>query len=134
MPIEISAGGFVFDRKNKKFLLILDQYGKWAVPKGLIEKGETPEQAALREVKEETGIEAKILEKLGENKYFYRREGKTIAKTVHIFLMEGTGEIKVRWEIKGAEWVELKDVLEKIGYNNLKELAKKALEAVQSFM
>ncbi|MBI4015662.1 MAG: NUDIX domain-containing protein [Candidatus Aenigmarchaeota archaeon] len=131
MPIEVSAGGFVWDKKSRKMLLILDSYGKWAVPKGLIEKGETPEQAALREVKEETGIEAKILEKLGENKYFYRRDGKTIAKTVHVFLMGGTGEIKVQWEIKGAEWVELKEVLERIGYNNLKELAEKALEAIK---
>ncbi len=132
MPMETSAGGFVWDPRGKKILLILDQYGKWAVPKGLIEAGESPEQAALREVKEETGIEAKILEKLGENKYFYRREGKTIAKTVHVFLMEGTGEIKVQWEIKGAEWVEPEKVLEKIGYGNLKELAKKAVEAVKA--
>ncbi len=128
MPIEISAGGFVWDPKGKKFLLILDQYGKWAVPKGLIEKGESPEQAALREVKEETGIEAKIVKKLGENKYFYKRGGKTIAKTVHIFLMGGAGEIKPQWEIKGAEWVELGEVLERIGYENLKALARKAVE------
>ena len=72
MRQEISAGGVVYNPALKKILLIKDFADKWALPKGWIEKGETAEQAAVREVQEETGVKnLKILAPLGEVEYFY---------------------------------------------------------------
>jgi 8-oxo-dGTP pyrophosphatase MutT (NUDIX family) len=63
----------------------------WGLPKGLVEPGEEPEEAALREVKEETGLEARILSPLGEISYWYVWDEERIRKRVAFFLMEATG-------------------------------------------
>ena len=63
---EISAGGIVYNTRTKKVLLILDPNNKWGIPKGLVEKGESIENAAMREVREETGLKnVKIIKDLG---------------------------------------------------------------------
>ncbi len=134
MKREISAGGVVWNRKTNKILLIKDSYGRWALPKGLIEKGETSEQAAVREVSEETGLKnINIIEKLGEIKYFYQLHGERIFKIVIFFLLE-TEEIKLMhsWEIKGADWLEPQDAAEKIEYKNSKEIVNKAIEKIKA--
>src|SRR3989338_2771156 len=113
MRQEISSGGVVWNPKLKKILLIKDFADKWALPKGWIEKGETEEQAALREVQEETGLKnLKILERLGETEYFYTatidmkrgaKKGERVHKRIIFFLMETMDEKLVpQWEIKGA--------------------------------
>lgn len=132
MKREISAGGVVYNTKTKKFLLIKDSYGRWSLPKGLIEKGESTEQAALREVEEETGLKnLKIIKKLGSIKYIYTLKGQKIFKIVTFFLMETDRiRLKPQWEIKGARWFEPKESLEKIGYANSKSILKEALRAI----
>ncbi|MBI5061189.1 MAG: NUDIX domain-containing protein [Candidatus Aenigmarchaeota archaeon] len=90
MKTEISAGGVVF--RGKKILLIKDSYGRWSLPKGHIEKGETAEQAALREIKEETGIDGRIIELLGEIKYFFQLKGEKIFKIAKFFLVEASND------------------------------------------
>ncbi len=133
MKREISAGGIVWNFKTKKLLLIKDSYGRWALPKGVIEKGETSEQAAVREVQEETGLKnLKVVEKLGEIKYYYQLKGEKIFKIVIFFLMETEDEeLKHEWEIKDAEWLEPEDALEKIEYENSRKLMAKALEKLR---
>ena len=132
MKREISAGGVVYNRKKKKILLIKDSYGRWAFPKGLIEKGETTEQAALREVEEETGLkELKIVKKLGSIKYIYTLKGKRIFKIVTFFLMETERiRLKPQWEIQGAKWFEPRAALEKISYGNSISILRAALRAM----
>ena len=91
---EVSAGGLVIDSTGTKGLLIgrrdiKDQTQErllWSLPKGHIEEGETPEQAALREVAEETGIESEISKSLGVIDFWFMAGGKRIHKTVHPFL------------------------------------------------
>ena len=133
MHREISAGGIVWNSKTNKILLIKDSYGRWALPKGFIEKDETSEQAAIREVQEETGLKnLKILEKLGEIKYYYQLKGEKIFKIVIFFLMETEDiELKHEWEVKEAQWLEPQEALEKLEYENSKSLLSKAIEKLR---
>lgn len=130
---EISAGGVVWNSKTKKILLIKDSYGRWALPKGIIEKGETSEQAAIREVQEETGLKnLEITEKIGSIKFFYQMGSEKIFKIVIFFLMETKDtELKHEWKIKDARWFEPKEALEKIEYENSKSLLSKAVEKLR---
>ncbi len=85
----ISCGGVVIYR-DKVLLLyknIIKKYDAWVLPKGTLEQGETYEKTALREVKEEAGINARIQSYLGETSYTFKVSGKTINKSVHWFLM-----------------------------------------------
>jgi 8-oxo-dGTP diphosphatase len=94
---EFSAGGVVIRRSTGGLDVALaarrTRKGElaWGLPKGLVEPGEEPSDAALREVREETGLEAAILESLGEISYWYVWEGERVRKRVAFFLMEETG-------------------------------------------
>jgi len=85
----ISCGGVVF-HKGKVLLLYKNQSGRydgWVLPKGTLETGETFKQTALREVKEESGVTAKIIKYLGKTEYNFKNPKGTINKTVHWYLM-----------------------------------------------
>jgi len=85
----VSCGGVVINR-GKVLLLYKNQNGKyigWVLPKGTIEEGENYKQTALREVKEETGISAKIVKYIGNTHYSFRTSGDMVSKTVHWYLM-----------------------------------------------
>ena len=96
---EVSAGGVIFKREGKDILWLICKhsgYHKWAFPKGLVESGENIEDTALREVKEEVGVTAKIIQQLpNPESYVYTLNGMRVFKTVHYFLMEYvSGDIK----------------------------------------
>ncbi|MBE6013496.1 NUDIX hydrolase [Anaeropeptidivorans aminofermentans] len=85
----VSCGGVVF-HKGKVLLLYKNQNGKymgWVMPKGTIEEGETFKQTALREVKEETGVSAKIIKYIGKTQYSFKGNDDLVNKTVHWYLM-----------------------------------------------
>ena len=131
MPSEFSSGAVVFRKERNKIVYLLLHYGKghWDFPKGHIEKGETEEETAIREAKEETGIEdLKFLDGFKEKiEYFFRQEGKTIHKMVIYFLAETkTKDIKISFEHSGFEWLDYEKALEKITFNNSREILKKA--------
>ncbi len=142
MKTEISSGGVVF--RGRKILVIKDSYGRWALPKGLIEKGESSEEAALREIKEETGVDGRIVEPLGEIKYFYTLKkdghaegmpsgGERIFKIVKFFLIEAKNdEINISWEIQEAKWLPVEEAEASIEYRNTKEIMKKAIKIMKS--
>ncbi len=74
-----------------EFLLLQDVKGRWSIPKGHVEGGETLEQTAIREIGEETGLMSiKIIDKLDKIHFFYRMDGKLIFMTTYVFLMEST--------------------------------------------
>jgi len=88
---EISAGGAVFKKNgDKTFWLIIKPAGKdrWQLPKGLIDEGEKVEETAVREVKEEGGVEVNLVQKIKDIRYFYFFEGQRIFKIVKYYLME----------------------------------------------
>ncbi len=85
----VSCGGVVF-HKGKVLLLYKNQYGRhlgWVMPKGTVESGETFKQTALREVKEETGVAARIVKYIGKTQYSFRSSDEIVNKNVHWYLM-----------------------------------------------
>jgi 8-oxo-dGTP diphosphatase len=107
--------------------------GTWALPKGNLEPGEEPAATALREVFEETGIEGRLVEKLGDVKYTYtRRGGLRVFKIVSFYLLRaGRGRIgaideAMRIEVADARWLPLDDAPRLLAYGGEREMAAKA--------
>lgn len=103
--------------------------GHWDLPKGHIEKGETPEEAAIREIFEETGIkDVEFIAGFKETiKYFYKRSSKIFFKTVIFFLAETkTKEVKISFEHEGYEWLPYEKALKQLTFVNAKKVLKKA--------
>jgi 8-oxo-dGTP pyrophosphatase MutT (NUDIX family) len=104
----------------------------WGLPKGLVEEGEAPEQAAIREVQEETGLVAKILEPLGDISYWYVWEDERIRKKVTFFLMEATGgDVSVHdHEMEDVRWFPLDEARRRASYPSEREVLTRAAEAL----
>lgn len=127
---EISAGGLVVDRGGPvpKAALIgrLDRRGRllWSLPKGHLEEGETAEDAAIREVEEETGIRGHVLSKLGVIDFWFVAGGARIHKTVHHFLLEAdSGELSdADVEVDEVAWVPLTEVAGRLAYDTERKL------------
>ena len=109
--------------------------GIWALPKGNIDPGESPAETAVREVHEETGVEGRLVEKLGDVRYVYtRRGGMRIFKVVSFFLLRaGRGRIgeideSMRIEVAEARWLPLEEAPRLLAYGGEREMAAKALE------
>lgn len=119
-------------QNNAGDILILvsqhSQHHGWVFPKGFIDGKETKEEAALREVKEETGIEGKIIKALEPVSYWYQYEGEKRKKTVYYFLMEYvSGDIKDHdFEMEQVEWLPVDQVEERLTYKSDKEVWKEA--------
>ena len=112
-----------------------------ALPKGLVDPGEKPEDAAVREVREETGIVAEPVTKLSDNKYVYVRkwgDGKRVFKIVSFYLMRYvSGEIDaigadMRIEVKRALWVPLGDASKQLAYSNERKVVRQAKEYLEA--
>ena len=131
---ETSAGGLVLDRPGAgacgALIGRLDRRGRllWSLPKGHLELGETPEQTAVREVREETGIGGSVIGKLGIIDFWFVAEGRRIHKTVHHFLLLATDPIAglvlsdEDVEVSEVEWVPLDAVAERLAYADERRL------------
>jgi ADP-ribose pyrophosphatase YjhB (NUDIX family) len=138
---EVSAGGLVIDTTGAMGLLIgrydhKDASGKrilWSLPKGHIEEGETPEQAAIREVAEETGITSSITKSLGVIDFWFMAGGKRIHKTVHHFMFTEVGGtlLAQESEVDEVSWFPLSEIVERLAYPDEKKLIAKAAELTQ---
>jgi 8-oxo-dGTP pyrophosphatase MutT (NUDIX family) len=135
---EVSAGGLVIDKSGSQGLLIgrrdqKDPTGQkllWSLPKGHIEAGETPEQAAIREVAEETGINSQITQSLGVIDFWFMAGGKRIHKTVHHFIFKEIGGLLAPQESEVDEvgWFPLGDIVGLLAYPDEKKLIAKNSE------
>lgn len=132
MPTEKSCGTLVFKRQKDnsvKYLLLHYGTGHWEFPKGHVEKNEKEEQTALRELKEETGIEdAEILDNFREIvKYYFKKGEETVYKEVVFFLAEThADEVILSNEHIGYAWLNFEHAHKKLTFNNSKELLEKA--------
>jgi mutator protein MutT len=135
---EVSAGGLVIDFSGTRGLLIgrIDHKDAsrerllWSLPKGHIEAGETPEQAAIREVQEETGITSEITKSIGVIDFWFMAGGKRIHKTVHHFIFkEVSGELTPQiTEVDEVSWFPLSEIVERLAYPDEKKLIAKSGE------
>ena len=111
--------------------------GLWALPKGNIGPGEKPEEAAVREVEEETGVEARLVTKLGDVRYVYTWAGERVFKVVSFYLLRyrhgRLGEIapEQKVEVAEARWLPLEDGPRLLAYKGEREMAEKAFAFVR---
>jgi 8-oxo-dGTP pyrophosphatase MutT (NUDIX family) len=138
---EFSAGGVLLRTVGgKPHVAAIRPQGKragtWVLPKGNIDPGEGPADTALREVREETGVEGRLVEKLGDVRYVYTWQGERIFKVVSFFLLRAgrgrIGEIDegMRVEVAEARWLPLADAPRLLAYGGEREMAAKARDKV----
>jgi 8-oxo-dGTP pyrophosphatase MutT (NUDIX family) len=134
---QISAGGVVFRRPDagptaEVALISVGDPPRWQLAKGLVDPGETPETAALREVREEAGVEATVVEKLETVEYWYQATDASkrvrYHKFVHFFLMEYvSGDVADHdHEVNEARWLEMGKALELIAFKSERAVLEKA--------
>ncbi len=133
---ETSAGGVVFRREDGRslFLLIRDSYRNWGFPKGHLEPNEPPAEAALREVREETGLEdLSLCAEVGTIDWYFRFRGRLIHKICHFYLMEaGTPHTRPQRDegITACRWLSLAEARSLISYDNARLMLDKAATLV----
>lgn len=111
--------------------------GTWALPKGLVRPGEDPAATALREVREETGVDGEIVEKLGDVRYVYTWAGDRVFKIVSFFLVRSArgrlGDLPpaTAFEVAETRWLPLADAPRLLAYRGEREMAERALERLE---
>ena len=111
--------------------------GVWALPKGIIGDGEKPEDTALREVAEETGVQARLVVKLGDIRYVYTWAGERVFKVVSFYLLRYSrgrlGDLppETAFEVAEARWLPLEEAPRLLAYKGEREMAEKALASLR---
>ncbi|MCX6706333.1 MAG: NUDIX domain-containing protein [Candidatus Woesebacteria bacterium] len=140
---EFSSGGVVYRKEKNKILWLVtksavsDLYPKavWRLPKGWIDEGEKAEEAALREVREEGGVEAKIIQKIETIRYFFTTSDKTkILKFVTFYLTEWAKDLPEGFDEETSEiaWLSYEEAYKKLSFSGEKQVLKKAKELLNS--
>src|SRR5438093_13692700 len=141
MRREFSAGGVLVRRLKGRWMLAAirpagKEPGVWALPKGIIGRGEKPDATALREVAEETGVEGKLVEKLGDIRYVYTWAGERVFKVVSFYLLRYSrgrlGDLppETAHEVDETRWLPLEEAPKLLAYGGERQMAAKAVEAV----
>jgi len=133
---EISAGGVVYRRgPNGTEILIgkASSYQRWVLPKGLVERDESHEDAAVREVEEETGVRVRLVAPLGEpERYIYTALGVRVFKAVYYYLMEyvAGSEQDHDHEMDEVRWVTIDEALDLLAYDGARNVVRRARAAL----
>ncbi len=135
---QVSAGGVVYRGAECgveiAIIAVPGKENRWQLPKGIVDEGEEPEETALREVREETGVESELIEPIDTIEYWYvgHSQGRKVRfhKWVHFYLMRYvSGDIGDydRREVAEARWVSLDEALAMLTYENERQMVRKAL-------
>src|SRR5688572_19082332 len=132
----VSAGGIVYRKteSGSEFALCgRDSDGVWGLPKGTPDAGESLEQTAVREVSEETGLNVRVVDKIGVIEYWFSREGVRYHKWVHYYLMEAIGGDTSKHDVEydRVEWFPVEAALKTLTFKNEVEIARKALPLLE---
>lgn len=124
------------DQSDIEILLIQDSKGRWTIPKGHIEPGETAKVTARREIEEETGLKhVSVLCWLGKIHFKYRRVDKLVLMTTQVYLVQALDEkempMKEKW-MKGIQWFPFADALDAIEYEDIEKLMLLAKKKIRS--
>jgi 8-oxo-dGTP pyrophosphatase MutT (NUDIX family) len=140
--VEVSAGGFVISKTDNSLVALMARFNRggkleWCIPKGHLEQTESNEEAALREVFEETGLIAEIIAYLGEVSYQFIQSGVRVNKTVHVYLMQQIGgelsfDNDPHKEASQLEWVRVSELLTRLSHGNERRIAKMAVELIEA--
>lgn len=133
----LAAGGIIYRKRagHVEIFFIKDPYQRWTFPKGRRETGENLTQTAIREVKEETGLDGlRLISPVGQSKFSFRRNGVMIDRSVLFFLFEAPLTVKEKLTGEGGiwegKWVRAHEVFDANGYRNLDRLLSKALRII----
>lgn len=138
---QISAGGAAFRQHGGEFevaVVAVNPSGRWQLPKGIVDAGETDEQAAVREVREEAGIDCKIIEKIETVEYWYfgnhRGERVRFHKLVHFYLMKYvSGNVADHdHEVAESRWVSIDEAIKLLAFKSEKAVVEKGFELINS--
>ena len=136
MRREFSAGGVVLRRfRGRPFVVaVRPRPDVLALPKGHPDEGESMVEAATREVREETGLAAELIEKLGDVRYWYALEGERVFKVVSFYLFHyRSGSVRDHdHEVLSAEWLPLEEAPELLSYRGEQDMARAALQRLAS--
>ncbi|HEY6151184.1 MAG TPA: NUDIX domain-containing protein [Gaiellaceae bacterium] len=141
MRREFSAGGVLVRRLKGDWVMAAirpagKEPGVWALPKGIIGDGEKPDATALREVEEETGVEGRLVEKLGDVRYVYTWAGERVFKVVSFYLLRYSkgrlGDLPpaTAHEVAEVRWLPLEEAPGLLAYKGEREMAERALAAL----
>lgn len=135
---EFSAGGVVVNPDREVVVIVptrraADGSRVLALPKGHPDGGESAAEAALREVREEAGVEAEVVGSLGEVRYWYQRNGKRIAKVVEFFLLRYvSGDVADHdHEVEQARWVPGAEAVKTLSYAGERDMVREALSRLE---
>ena len=137
---QISSGGVVYRRQDgitEVVLISVGDAGHWQLPKGLVDRGESPETTALREVQEETGLQAVLLDLIDKIEYWYVSKGKAdrvrYHKRVFFYLMRFlAGDVKDHdQEVNEARWVEVDQAIQLLAFDSEKKVLESAREMIR---
>lgn len=134
---QVSSGGVLYKKQDGQIevvMIVPKGRNVLTLPKGLLDEGEEPYTTALREVREETGLSGRIIEKIGEVSYWFyiKEENVRCKKTVHYFLMEyEKGDTRDHdWEVQEVLWLPIDEAIQKATYKTDREILKKAKELI----
>mgnify|MGYP001791385746 CR=1 FL=1 len=131
-----SGGAVIYLRDGAPFVAMIATRGgtRWGLPIGAVADGETSEQAALREVQEETGLDAEIIGRLDTIEYFFRAGDTLIKKSVDFYLMHYAGGTLTPQlsEVDDVEWVPLPEAIRRASFDSEKKLLSSALAQIES--
>lgn len=133
----MAAGGVVVRQGERGLEVVLAgrrSDDTWVFPKGTPDRGESVEEAALREVREESGLEVKLLAPLGSIEYWFALPGQRIHKEVHFYLMEPTGgDVSLHdHEYDEVRWFPVEEARERLSFETYREILDRALAAAEA--